>query len=306
METETNYEPDYTRDIFNLKKLTDYTKSYTYDGLPGSTSAKVDLLSVWKTVTNKFKHVIPHSYAFNIVFSEHLIGSAQTWASTQDFGMDHADFLHLFNAEFTSANEDLLTYDKAASFKFSLNNFGADFVKFSNLVACMDGYSDNDRSFLQLFYHALPNSIRNLLPAISYNSSRELYSAISSVITNKPALGFVQREDPDAMIIDNNVVDVADVSNVAFGHFLDQVYDIAANADSSDSMTVDLDAIRTNVHRFTTDKNRSSRNCFYCNKPGHFIRNCHKRKMNAQHSRYNSNSNSNSNDYEVQQKPFRP
>ena len=184
--------------------------------------------------------------------------------------------------------EELLKFDKFASFKFTFNNFCNDYVTFSNLFKNLDKYPDDDYTFLLHFYSALPNSIRNLLPVIDYTSSKQLYSAVYSVVGFKLSLGVPIKEDPDAKIIDHKVGDDA-ITDAVFAVLLDQFLDAIDNADPSDPIVVDLDIIRNKLHRSTSNRPRYPRNCFYCNKPGHFIRKCHMRKMNAKRSNHYSN-----------------
>ena len=203
--------------------------------------------------------------------------------------MNHAHSIPFSTEKHTITKEELLKFDKFASFKFSFNNFCNDYVTFSNLFKNLDKYPDDDHTFLLHFYSALPNSIRNLLPVTDYTSSKQLYSAVYSAVGFKLSLSVPIKEDSDAKIIDHNVGNVADLSDAAFAIFLDQCIDAIDNADPSDSIAVDLKVIRNKLHRSTSNGTRSPRNCFYCNKPGHFIRKCHERKMNAKRSNHYSN-----------------
>lgn len=300
----------YRKDVTFLTNNCQHINSLKYDGNPDSVTTKVALLTAWNGIIVKFFDASA-SRAFNVVFTSFLTSTAAAWALDQDYGVAHHDFLDNFNNFFRTANENLRSFRNAVNFKFTCKNFAQEFVTFKTLHGCLEKYNKDDRHFTLAMYAALPQSIIALLPSLDFADSDSLYRAVSSVLTNKPSIHYdihdptlnVTRTapaDPDAMEIDSlriHQISSADVADV-----INQYEDFLLDADADDTVTVELDAIRTRFAR-SPDAQRFARNCFYCNKPGHFIRNCNKRR--AYKSARFSNNSDQSKSYESTNRPFR-
>lgn len=295
----------FRKDVTFLTSNSQYMNAHKYDGNPDSLSAKVGLLSAWNGFVTKYSSGASE-HAFNVVFTSFLTSTAASWATDQDYTVSHQEFLFKFNSFFQTSNESLRSFKNAASFKFTCKDFASEFIAFKTLHGCLEEYHSDDRHFTLMMYAALPQSVIGLLPSTDFTSSDTLYRAVASILTNKPVIHYdinptpVANTDPDAMEIDS--LGIFQISSAAIADVITQYEDFITANESEDSSIVELDAIRTRFAR-SPDVQRSARNCFYCNKPGHFIRNCHKRR--ADRSARFSNNLESSKSYESSNRPFR-
>lgn len=295
----------YKKDITFLVNNSQHLSAFKYDGNPDSLTTKVALLTSWKGFVMKFSTAASER-AFNVVFTNFLTGSAAAWSSDQNYEVEHLTFLESFNNFFTTANEVFRAFKAFSEFKFACKNFATEYVEFKTLHGCLQGYDKDDRHLTLSMFAALPQAVISQLPTMDFPNSTTLYRYVSSILTNKsianfdlPSTGAIPA-DPDAMEID--ALGIHHISDADVADIINQYEDCLAATEHDEYLTVELDAIRTRFAR-SPDAQRFARNCFYCNKPGHFIRSCHKRKAD-QKARFSKDYDQ-SKSYESNHRPFR-
>ena len=273
---------------------------YRYDGNVTSMKAKAKLLTQWKGFVRKYQHMAS-DHSFNIVFTDRLTGAAAAWANDQDYEISHYDFVNKFATFFQTPTEQLSAFRELTNFKFSGRNFSKEYLDLKSIYDSLSGYADNDGLFTNFMYAALPPKIIDSLPAVAFANSAELYSMVASKSLDSKSFGphTSQSFDPDAMEIDALSVSGV-VSNEMFD-IIDQYQDAMSDPDQAEAITVALDTIR--IGRAYQNARVSSKTCFYCQRPGHFIKDCEKRLRDLKNR--TSNNPSSRQNYEAPHKPFR-
>ncbi|KAF0267236.1 hypothetical protein FOG48_03699 [Hanseniaspora uvarum] len=133
-------------------------------------------------------------------------------------------------------SEQLSAYRELKNFNFSGRNFSKEYLDFKAIHDSLSEYAENDVHF-------------------------------TNHIFGPPAS---QSFDPDAMEIDALSASGI-VSNEMFD-IIDQYQDAMSDPDQAEAITVALDTIR--IGRAYQNARVSASACFYCQRPGHFIRDC--------------------------------
>ena len=198
-------------------------------------------------------------------------------------------------------SEQLLAYRNLSNFRFSGRNFSEEYSYFKSMHDSLTAYADDDVHLTYCLYAALPQSVINTLPCVSFSSSDELYSMVAARLFEPKSFGppASQSFDPDAMEIDALSASGI-VSNEMFD-IIDQYQDAMSDPDQAEAITVALDTIR--IGRAYQNARVSSKTCFYCQRPGHFIKDCEKRLRDLKNR--TSNNPSYRQNYEAPHKPFR-
>ena len=272
---------------------------YRYDGNVTSMKAKAKLLTQWKGFVRKYQHMAS-DHSFNIVFTDRLTGAAAVWANDQDYEISHYDFVNKFATFFHTPTEQLSAYRELKNFNFSGRNFSKEYLDFKAIHDSLSEYAENDVHFTNHMYAALPQTIIDSLPSIAFASSAELYSMVASKSLDSKSFGppASQSFDPDAMEID--ALSASGIVSNEIYDVITQYQDAMNDPDLAEDLTVAFDAITTSRKHLHT--RASTKTCFYCQKPGHFIKDCEKR-LSELKSRTSNNPSYRQN-YEAPHKPF--
>ena len=198
-------------------------------------------------------------------------------------------------------SEQLLAYRKLSNFHFSGRNFSEEYSYFKSMHDSLTAYADDDVHLTYCLYAALPQSVINTLPCVSFSSSDELYSMVAARLFEPKSFGphTSQSFDPDAMEID--ALSASGIVSNEIYDVITQYQDAMNDPDLAEDLTVAFDAITTSRKHLHT--RASTKTCFYCQKPGHFIKDCEKRLRELK--RRTSNNPSYRQNYEAPHKPFR-
>ena len=198
-------------------------------------------------------------------------------------------------------SEQLLAYRNLSNFRFSGRNFSEEYSYFKSMHDSLTAYADDDVHLTYCLYAALPQSVINTLPCVSFSSSDELYSMVAARLFEPKSFGphTSQSFDPDAMEID--ALSVSGIVSNEIYDVITQYQDAMNDPDLAEDIIVALEAIR--ISRAHQNIRVSASACFYCQRPGHFIRDCRKRlgKLNTRIS----NNPSYRQNYEASHRPFR-
>ncbi|KKA01437.1 hypothetical protein D499_0AD00280 [Hanseniaspora uvarum DSM 2768] len=197
-------------------------------------------------------------------------------------------------------SEQLSAFRELTNFKFSGRNFSKEYLDLKSIYDSLSGYADNDGLFTNFMYAALPQSVINTLPCVSFSSSDELYSMVAARLFEPKSFGphTSQSFDPDAMEID--ALSASGIVSNEIYDVITQNQDAMNDPDQAEDIIVALEAIR--ISRAHQNIRVSASACFYCQRPGHFIRDCRKRlgKLNTRIS----NNPSYRQNYEASPRPF--
>mgnify|MGYP001169931735 FL=1 len=198
-------------------------------------------------------------------------------------------------------SEQLSAFRELTNFKFSGRNFSKEYLDLKSIYDSLSGYADNDGLFTNFMYAALPPKIIDSLPAVAFANSAELYSMVASKSLDSKSFGphTSQSFDPDAMEID--ALSASGIVSNEIYDVITQYQDAMNDPDLAEDLTVAFDAITTSRKHLHT--RASTKTCFYCQKPGHFIKDCEKRLRELK-SRTSNNPSYRQN-YEAPHKPFR-
>lgn len=198
-------------------------------------------------------------------------------------------------------SEQLLAYRNLSNFRFSGRNFSEEYSYFKSMHDSLTAYADDDVHLTYCLYAALPQSVINTLPCVSFSSSDELYSMVAARLFEPKNFGPSQNQrfDSNGMQIDG-LSTSGFLPNEMF-EIIDQYQDAMSDPDQAEDIIVALEAIR--ISRAHQNIRVSASACFYCQRPGHFIRDCRKRlgKLNTRIS----NNPSYRQNYEASHRPFR-
>jgi hypothetical protein len=198
-------------------------------------------------------------------------------------------------------SEQLLAFRKVRNFSFSGRNFSEEYSYFKSIYKSLTAYADDDVLFTYFVYAALPQSVINTLPCVSFSSSDELYSMVAARLFEPKNFGSSQNQrfDSNGMQIDGLSAS-GFLPNEMF-EIIDQYQDAMSDPDQAEDIIVALEAIR--ISRAHQNIRVSASACFYCQRPGHFIRDCRKR-LGKLHTRISNNPSYRQN-YEASHRPFR-